>query len=426
MKGPPTRAGLSGICGVRGAPRGYKVNAGRSDWLHCRNRRYRARSSDVVVLRRAGHHFLGNRVGARTDRALQPVGHFGVFLEELLGVLAALADPDAVIAEPCARFLDEAGLDAEVKDFADLRDTLTVHDVELDLLERRRDLVLDDLHASRVADDIVAVLDLPRAADVEADARVELARIAAGRGLRIAVHYADLPAQLVDEDHHAARAADRAGQLAKRLRHKASLQPAMAVAHLTLDIGAGHLRRDRIAHQHVDRVRPHQGIDDLARLLASIGQRHDELVAVAPELLGIDRVARLLGLDDRGSAAILLRFGDDVHSERGLARAFWPVHFDHAATRQPADPERDVEHEAPGRDRLDLHRFLRAQLHRRALAERAIDLRQRGLARLGALAGSLVGAQCHRIIDDLQRCRHWEPPSPNANHVRVNREGVRI
>src|SRR3569623_34195 len=229
MKGPPTRAGLSGICGVRGAPRGYKVNAGRSDWLHCRNRRYRARAAAAGVLRRAGHHFLGNRVGARTDRARQPVGHLGLFLEELLGVLAALADPDAVIAEPCARFLDEAGLDAEVKDFADLRDTLTVHDVDLDLLERRRDLVLDDLLASRVADDIVAVLDLPGAADVEADARVELERFAAGRGLRIAVHHADLHAQLVDDDHHAARAADRAGQLAKRLRLLVCLLSVLAV-----------------------------------------------------------------------------------------------------------------------------------------------------------------------------------------------------
>src|SRR3569623_587391 len=91
------------------------------------------------------------------------------------------------------------------------------------------------------------------------------------------------------------------------------------------------------------------------RLLASIGLRHDELVDVDPELLGIDRVERMLGIDERGSAAILLRFGDDVQSERGLARAFWPVHFAHAATRQPADPERDVEPEAPGRDRLDLH-----------------------------------------------------------------------
>ena len=75
------------------------------------------------------------------------------------------------IAEPGARLLDQAGLDAEVEDFADLADALAVHDVELDLLERRRDLVLDHLHPGGVADDIVAVLDLAGAADVEADAK---------------------------------------------------------------------------------------------------------------------------------------------------------------------------------------------------------------------------------------------------------------
>ena len=75
----------------------------------------------------------------------------------------------AVVAEPGARLLDQAGLDAEVEDLADLGDALAVHDVELDLLERRRDLVLDDLHAGGVADDVVAVLDLAGAADVEAD-----------------------------------------------------------------------------------------------------------------------------------------------------------------------------------------------------------------------------------------------------------------
>ena len=134
------------------------------------------------------------------DRILDPLGDVWIFLEVDLGVLAALADPNAVVAEPGARLLDQPGLDSEVEDFADLANAFAVHDVELDLLERRRDLVLDYLHAGRIADDVVAILDLAGAADVEADRGVEFQRIAAGRRLRIAVHDADLHPHLVDED----------------------------------------------------------------------------------------------------------------------------------------------------------------------------------------------------------------------------------
>src|SRR3546814_5656081 len=74
---------------------------------------------------------------------------------ESRGSCAVRADSDRIIAEPGARFLDQPGLDAEVEDLADLRNALAVHDVEFDLLERRRDLVLDHLDPRRVADDLV-------------------------------------------------------------------------------------------------------------------------------------------------------------------------------------------------------------------------------------------------------------------------------
>src|SRR3546814_958374 len=63
---------------------------------------------------------------------------------------------------------------------------------ELHLLERRSDLVLHHLHPRGVAYNLVAVLDLPGATNVETDRRIEFQRIAAGGRFRIAVHDADL------------------------------------------------------------------------------------------------------------------------------------------------------------------------------------------------------------------------------------------
>ena len=78
-------------------------------------------------------------------------------------------------------------------------------DVELRLLERRRDLVLHDLDAHAVADRLDAFLQRLDAADVEAHRRVELQRAAARGRLGVAEHDADLLAQLVREDRRRCR-----------------------------------------------------------------------------------------------------------------------------------------------------------------------------------------------------------------------------
>src|SRR5581483_612569 len=132
-----------------------------------------------------------------------------VLLEIGLGILAALADALAVEGEPGAGLLDDPGLDPEIDEFAGLGDALAIHDVELDLLEGRRHLVLDHLYPRLVADHLLALLDGADAADVEADGSVEFERVAAARGLGAAEHHPDLHADLVDEDHHAARLRDR-------------------------------------------------------------------------------------------------------------------------------------------------------------------------------------------------------------------------
>ena len=71
--------------------------------------------------------------------------------QEITGVFLTLPDPIAVEAVPGAGLLDDVLLDAEIDDFAFTRDTDAVEDLELGRLERRRDLVLDDLDARLAA-----------------------------------------------------------------------------------------------------------------------------------------------------------------------------------------------------------------------------------------------------------------------------------
>ena len=250
-------------------------------------------------------------------------GDLGMLLEIRLGVLAPLADALAVVGEPRAGFLDHAGAHAEVEQLAGLGDALAVHDVELDHPERRRHLVLDHLDPGLVADHLVAVLDLADAADVEAHRGVELERVAAGRGLGIAEHHADLLADLVGEDHDAVRAAGcwrsacaapgssgaPAGPCAESPISPSSSARGTSAATLSITTTS-------IA------PRAHQGVGDLERLLAGVGLRDQQLVDVDAELSGVAGIERVLGVDEGADAARLLRLGDAVQGERGLARGF--------------------------------------------------------------------------------------------------------
>src|SRR6266576_1431758 len=103
-------------------------------------------------------------------------------------VLPALAESLVLEAEVRAGLLDDLPLDCGVENRALPGDPGAVDDVELGLLERRRDLVLDHLHAHAVAERLDAVLEGLDPPDVEPDRRVELERAAARSRLGAAEH----------------------------------------------------------------------------------------------------------------------------------------------------------------------------------------------------------------------------------------------
>src|SRR5664279_4113349 len=114
------------------------------------------------------------------------------FAQERLDVLASLAHLLTLVREPGSGLLHETQLDGDVEDRALATYALSVHDVELGLLERRGAFVLHDLHARAVAHDLGAILDRLDATDVESDRRVELECPSTGRHFWRAVDDADL------------------------------------------------------------------------------------------------------------------------------------------------------------------------------------------------------------------------------------------
>ena len=171
---------------------------------------------------------------------------------------------------------------------------------------------------------------------------------------------------------------DDAGKLAQRLRHQAGLQADMAVAHLAIEFGLGHQRRHRVHHQHVDRAGAHQRFGNLQRLLAVVGLRHQQVVDVDAQLGGVDRIERVLGIDEGCHAALLLRLRNDLQRDRRLARGLRPEDLNHAAARKAADAQRRVKgNRSRGNHGNRDHGSLASQLHDGALAKLLFDLRHR-------------------------------------------------
>src|SRR5207244_2602926 len=158
------------------------------------------------------------------------------------------------VVQPGAALVNNLVFDGHVDQIALATDTAVVHQIELGLAERRRDLVLDDPHADARADRLLAFFDAGDLADVEADGAVKLEGQAARGSFRVAEHDADLLPDLVDEDHAGFGARDGWVEDAHGLAHEPGLQAYVLIADLALHFRFGHQSRHRVDDDDVHGV----------------------------------------------------------------------------------------------------------------------------------------------------------------------------
>src|SRR6266540_3906246 len=106
--------------------RGRRAGPGRRSLRRCRDGR-------------------GGQIQVLAQPRLDLGGELRVLLEELLGVLASLADSQVAIGEPGAGLFHDFCLDPHVDQLALAGDPLAIRDIELRLPEGGSHLVLDDL-----------------------------------------------------------------------------------------------------------------------------------------------------------------------------------------------------------------------------------------------------------------------------------------
>ena len=171
------------------------------------------------------------------------------------------------------------------------------------------------------------------------------------------------------------RFADRAGELAQRLRHQPRLQAHVAVAHLAVEFRLGNQRGHRIHHQHVDLAGGDQVRRDFERLLAVIRLRNQQVVHIHAEFPRVGRIEGVFHVDERRDAAGLLRLGDHLQGDGGFTGRLRPENLIDTAAREAAHAQRSVQRNRARRDHRDRYNgVLRPQTQDRALAKLFLNL----------------------------------------------------
>src|SRR5262249_42145262 len=182
---PPALPSTTGPSGDSGDTTARRVRSrGCRASGHVRDRaQARARRRLLVRLVRRLHVQARADAELLLDLLLDLVGEIGVVTQEVPRVLLALAELVALVGVPGTGLAYDVLLHSEVDQATLPADADPEQNVELRSAERRRQLVLDDLHLGTVADRIGAILERLDPANVQPDGRVELERPPTGGGL---------------------------------------------------------------------------------------------------------------------------------------------------------------------------------------------------------------------------------------------------
>ena len=168
------------------------------------------------------------------------------------------------------------------------------------------------------------------------------------------------------------------------VRHQSGVQADLALADVAVDLVLRCEGGDGVDDDDVHGAAAHERLKDGEPLFAAVRLRQIELFHLHAERGREPRIERVFGVDERRHAAGLLRFGDGVQCQRGLAAAFGAEHLDDAAAREAADAQRHVHGQDTGGDHVhfDVRPF--AHQHDRAVAVLGADRVKRLLGHLFA------------------------------------------
>jgi len=147
------------------------------------------------------------------------------------------------------------------------------------------------------------------------------------------------------------------------LRHQASLKPHVCITHLAFDLSLRHESRDGVDHNAVNGAAAHKCLCDLQSLFTRVRLRKIQFINVNTASLGIGRVQRVLNIDERCCATLSLALGNNVLTQRRLARGLWAIDLRDSSLGNPADAQSDIERDTSGGNHINFQPGTFAKAH---------------------------------------------------------------
>ena len=211
-------------------------------------------------------------------------------------------------------------------------------------------------------------------ADIQTHGGVEFQCITASGGFRVAKHYANLHANLVNKHHQRIGVFHITGNFTQRLAHQAGLQTHVGVAHLAFNFRFRYQGGHGIHDNHVHGTGTYQHVGDFQRLLTGIRLGNDQIVHVHTQLFRVIRVQRVLRVHKGTGGAFFLGLGNHAQGQGGFTRGFRAVDFHDPPLRQPANTQGYIQPQRTGGDGRHALALAIAHAHDGTFAELALNL----------------------------------------------------
>ena len=153
------------------------------------------------------------------------------------------------------------------------------------------------------------------------------------------------------------------------MAHQSGMEAHGAIAHVAFNLLLRRECCDGVDNDDVDGCRADELIGNLECLFAVVGLRNQKAVHVDTQLLCIEAVEGMLGIDECCDATLLLCFGDGMDGERGLTTRLRSVDLDDASLRISAYAECGIQSDGARGDDLHVLYVLVAHAHDATLAE---------------------------------------------------------
>ena len=140
------------------------------------------------------------------------------------------------------------------------------------------------------------------------------------------------------------------------------------VADLAFQLRPGNERRDRINHDYIESVRAYQSFANPQGFLAGAWLRHQQIVQIHAQPLGVCRIERVLHVNKGGESAALLSLRNHRQRKRGFSGRFRAENFHHPAPWKAAYAKGAIDQNVARGNDINIDNFFIAKTHDGALA----------------------------------------------------------